>query len=188
MKITGTVFTFLSLVLTNVYGQNINSETVEIQVMQSPNVLLAPEFRNYKVTVTSPYNLTKEDIVRQSKADHQKALAEYKISVADGEKEYQKKLNDYDAEVKKAKEKYEIESAEFKKLSLLERLAMTDQGKNPKLVIPAKPEYFKPAAPEYKEPNLNDYIIVDNAVLASQISISGLQKGEIGRASCRERV
>ena len=97
--------------------------------------------------------------------------------MAESEKEYQRKFNDYDAEVKKAKEKYEIEQAEFKKLTLIERLAITDQGKNPKLVIPAKPEYYKPIPPEYKEPNLNDYIIVDNAVLASQVNINGLRKG-----------
>jgi len=54
---------------------------------------------------------------------------------------------------------------------------MTDQGKNPKLVVPNKPSYIKPAPPEYTEPNLSDYIIVDNAVLASQINIEGLKKG-----------
>jgi hypothetical protein len=60
---------------------------------------------------------------------------------------------------------------------LLERLAITDQGTNPKLVLPAKPEYFKPEKPVYSEPNLNDYIIVDNSVLASQIKIDGLNRG-----------
>jgi hypothetical protein len=54
---------------------------------------------------------------------------------------------------------------------------MTDQGKNPKLSSPSKPEYVKPTPPIYKEPNLNDYIIVDNNVLASQINIEGLRKG-----------
>jgi hypothetical protein len=179
MKLT--VKLFVTLLLSTAFnhsdGQNISSETIEIQVMQSPKLLLAPEFRNYKVTVSSPYNLTKEDIIRKSKSDYQKAVLDYDKTVAESEKEYQRKVNEYDGEVKRAKDKYDIEMAEFKKLSLLERLTMTDQGKNPKLVVPAKPEYFKPAKPEYQEPNLSDYIIVDNAVLASQVNITGLQKG-----------
>lgn len=167
----------LLLLFANSHAQNINSENIEIQVLQQPKTRLPPASRNYKVTVTSPYNLTKEDIIRQSKADHQKALDNYDKEVAESQKEYQKKLKDHDEDVKKAKEKYDIEMADFKKRTLLERLAMTDQGKDPKLVIPAKPEYYKPAPPVYKEPNLNDYIIVDNNVLASQVSITGLQKG-----------
>ena len=179
MKLIIQLFSFLSLsvFLNTVNAQSINSENIEIQLIQSPKVLVNPDLRNYKVTVTSPYNLTAEDISRQSKADHQKALADYEKKVTESEKEYQQKLKDHEVEVKKAKEKYDIETIEFKKLTLLERLTMTDQGKNPKLTIPAKPEYYKPAPPVYREPNLNDFIIVDNAVLASQIIIEGLKKG-----------
>ncbi len=158
-------------------AQSINAENVDIQLIQSPRISVSSELRNYKVTVTSPYNLTAEDIVKQSKAAHQKALADYGKTVAESEKVYQQKLKDYEGEVKRAKDKYDIETADFKKLTLLERLTMTDQGKNPKLTVPSKPEYYKPAPPEYKEPNLNDYIIVDNAVLASQVNIEGLKKG-----------
>lgn len=159
------------------HAQSINSENVEIQLLQAPKVTVEPDFRNYKVTVTSPYNLTADDITKQAKADHQKALADYGKTVTESEKEYQQKLKDHDEAVKKAKEKYDLEMTEFKKLTLIERLSMTDQGKNPKLTIPVKPEYYKPAAPVYREPNLNDYIIVDNAVLASQVNIEGLKKG-----------
>jgi hypothetical protein len=59
---------------------------------------------------------------------------------------------------------------------MLERLSMTEQGKNPRLVTPTKPVYYKPQQPVYREPNLNDYIIVDNNVLASQILISGFSR------------
>jgi len=45
------------------------------------------------------------------------------------------------------------------------------------LVLPAKPEYVKPAPPRYVQPNLNDYTIVDNNVLESQISVSGFTRG-----------
>ncbi len=161
----------------NVNGQNINSDNIEIQLVQQPKTSFPPNARNYKVTVTSPYNLTKEDIIRQSKADHQKALDNYDKLVVESKKEHQQKLKDHAEEEKKAREKYDVEIAEFKKRTLLERLAMTDQGKDPKLILPAKPEYYKPSPPLYSEPNLNDYIIVDNAVLASQVSIAGLQRG-----------
>lgn len=166
----------LSLIFKIVDAQSINSENIDIQLLQSPKVPVNPDLRNYKVTVTSPYNLTADDITRQAKADHQKALSDYDRKVKDSENEYQQKLKNHDDEVKKAREKYDLETAEFKKLTLLERLSMTDQGKNPKLTVPAKPEYYKPAPPEYRDPNLNDYIIVNNAVLASQINIEGLKK------------
>jgi hypothetical protein len=50
---------------------------------------------------------------------------------------------------------------------------MTDQGKNPRLVTPTKPVYYKPAKPVYNNPNLNDYIIVNNNVLSTQVNING---------------
>lgn len=162
--------------LATITAQNINSENVDIQVLQAPKNALPEASRNYAVTVTSPYNVTKDDIIRKAKEDHQQALNNYDKNVANSQQEFQQKLKDYDADVKKAKDKYEFESAEFKKLSLLERLTMTDQGKNPRLVLPNKPEYIKPYPPVYQEPNLNDYIIVDNNVLASQINIEGLKK------------
>ena len=54
------------------------------------------------------------------------------IRFSEKQAETLQKLKDYDQEVIKAKEKFELESAEFKKLSLLERMSMTDQGKNPR--------------------------------------------------------
>jgi nucleosome binding factor SPN SPT16 subunit len=138
---------FYVLLCTNANGQNINADNIEIQLVQQPKIAFPPNARNYKVIVTSPYNLTKEDIIRQSKADHKKALDNYDKTVAESEKEYQRKLKDHAEDEKKAREKYDIEIAEFKKRTLLERLAMTDQGKDPKLVLPAKPEYYKPSPP-----------------------------------------
>src|SRR5690606_22701123 len=87
------------------------------------------------------------------------------------------KLADYEKEVISSKEKFAQESAEFKKLTLLERLAMTDQGKNPKLTTPTKPVYYKPSEPVYRQPNLAEYTIVDNNVLASKININGFTRG-----------
>ena len=170
----------LLLSINTVFGQNINSEMVEFQLLKQPKILIEENLRKLKVVVTSPYNLKTEDIIRKSKEDFQADLKNYATIVSNSEKEYQNKLKDYDGEVKKAKEQFELENAEFKKYSLLERLAMTDQKKNPVLVIPTKPVYYKPAPPVYVEPNLNDYIIVDNNVLSSKINISGFTKEDAG--------
>lgn len=179
MKHKTGVIAFLSLLCfaCSARAQSINSETVEFQLLKQPQETVDEANRNFKVTVTSPYNLTAADVVTRAKADYQKSLADYGSVVAASEKDYQQRAKDYDGEVAKAKEKYALESTEFKKYSLFERLALTDQHKNPQLVLPGKPEYIKPAPPVYREPNLNDYTIVDNNVLASQIGISGFARG-----------
>ncbi len=157
-------------------AQSVSAENVSFQMLQQPKEVIDASSRTFRVTVTSPYNLTAEDVIRQSKEDFKNEQANYTQTVANSEKEFQQKLKDYDNDVAKAKEKYALESEEFKKLSTLERLAMTSDGKNPKLVLPSKPEYVKPAPPVYREPNLNDYTIMDNNVLASQINISGFTR------------
>jgi len=157
-------------------AQNISAENVEYQILKLPKTQIEESHRQFKVTVTSPYNLTADDVILQSKKDFDAELKNYDKVVANSEAEYRQKLSNYDAEVATAKAKFELESAEFKKLSMLERLTMTDQGKNPKLVTPSKPEYYKPIKPEYREPNLNDYIIVNNNVLATQVNINGFSR------------
>jgi hypothetical protein len=169
---------FLTFLLIASYGfsQNISSENVDFLILKQPKETIDVANRLLKVTVTSPYNVTADDVIKQSKVEHQAALDNYATVLANSEKEFEQKLRDYDEEVAQAKEKFELESAEFKKLSMLERLSMTDQGKNPKLVNPTKPDYVKPAPPVYREPNLNDHIIVNNEVLSSQINVEGFTK------------
>lgn len=161
-------------------AQSISSENVEFNLLQQPTENIDLANRNFKVTVNSPYNLTADDVIKNSKAEHQKAVADYATLVANSEKEHQQKIKDYDAEVVAAQKKYELEMQEHKKLSLLERMAISEQGKAPKLVTPTKPVYYKPQPPVYREPNLNDYLIVDNKVLATQIGIEGFQRGGAG--------
>jgi len=167
----------LKLVPSALNAQSISSETVDFQYLKQPEVAVGENVRSFKVTVTSPYNLTADEVMKKSKADYQNAVNGYGATVANSEKDYQQKVKSYDGDVAKAKEKFAIESAEFKKYSLLERLTLTSENKNPKLVLPAKPEYVKPAPPRYVQPNLNDYTIVDNNVLESQISVSGFTRG-----------
>lgn len=157
-------------------AQSFQTEVIELPELQMPKYPLPEEQRTYTVSVQSPYNVTSADITAQAKAKHEQDLVEYKKKLLNSDQEFKDLLKEYDAETKKANEKFEKESEAFKKLSLLERLSMTDQGKNPKLQLPTKPVYVKPAPPEYQAPNFSDYIIVDNAVLASQITIQGLAK------------
>ena len=177
MKLSKLLLSFIVFAtILSVNAQSVSSQMVDFQILKSPKFPIDAASRQLKVTVTSPYSLKTEDVIAQSKVDFQNALKNYNQTVADSEKDFQQKLVDYNQEVAKAKEKFELESAEFKKLSMLERLSMTDQGKNPRLVNPTKPVYYKPQPPVYRDPNLNDYIIVDNNVLASQVNIAGFSR------------
>ncbi|MEC4005077.1 hypothetical protein OX283_010440 [Flavobacterium sp. SUN052] len=167
--------TLLATVIT-VQSQSVSAEMVDFAVLKAPKTPIEAASRQFKVTVTSPYSLKTEDVIAQSKLDFQNELKNYDKTVADSEADFKVKQNDYTVEVAKANEKFALESAEFKKLSMFERLSMTDQGKNPKLVTPSKPVYYKPQPPVYREPNLNDYIIVDNNVLATQVKIDGFTR------------
>jgi hypothetical protein len=158
------------------WAQSITSEKVEYKLPIVSKFPIEPSNRTFKVKVTSPYTLKTDDIIAQSKLDYQAETKSFDKTVAASEVEFQKRLVAYDQDVVKAKEKYKLESEEYKKLSLLERLAMSDQGREPKLVLPTKPQYVKPTKAEYREPDLSNYIIVDNDVLASQISITGFSR------------
>jgi hypothetical protein len=158
------------------WAQSITSDKVEYKLPIVAKFPIEPTNRTFKVRVTSPYTLKTDDIIAQSKLDYQAETKSFDKTVAASEVEFQKRLVAYDQDVVKAKEKYKLESEEYKKLSLLERLAMSDQGREPKLVLPTKPQYVKPTKAEYREPDLSNYIIVDNDVLASQISISGFTR------------
>lgn len=159
------------------HAQNISSEMVEFKVLKAPQTSIKENARTYNISVNSPYSLTKEDVIKQSKKDHQDAVANFSNTLAESQADYQQILKDYNEDVIRAKETFALESAEFKKMSLLERLAMQERGMKPTLRIPTRPSYIKPLPPVYREPNLTDYFIVDNNVLASQISIDGYKKG-----------
>jgi len=167
---------FLLLSINIAFSQSISTEMVDFQLLKQPKYLVDENSRTLKVTVTSPYNVKTEDIINKSKDDFQLELKNYSSVVTKSQADFQDKLKEYDVDVKKANEQFELENAEFKKYSLLERMAMTDQKKNPVLVLPTKPVYYKPSPPVYREPNLNEYIIVDNNVLASKIEINGFTK------------
>ncbi|MFD2552169.1 hypothetical protein ACFSQP_10110 [Bizionia sediminis] len=161
-----------------VVSQGITGDNVEFNVPQPPKVAIPEAQQFYAVTVTSPYNITADDVIAQSKIDFQNELDNYDQKVLDSEAEHKVILAQHEKDIEIAKEKYAIESKEYSKLSLLERMAVAEQGKKPTLVLPSRPTYYKPAKPIYRNPNLNDYVIVDNTILASKIVVNGMQRGE----------
>jgi hypothetical protein len=157
-------------------AQSLSSESVEYQVVKEPKIIIDANSRQYSVIVNSPYNLTSDQVYAQSKVDFQYELDNFDKKVAESENEFKKKLADYDADVAKANAKYKSESEEFKKLTLLERLTLQDKGQNPRLVLPNRPIYVPLSKPVYQQPNLQDYVIIDNNVLASQVNIDGFTR------------
>ena len=86
------LFFLLLLSINTAFAQNINSESVEFQLLKQPKILIDENSRKLKVIVTSPYNVKTEDIVKKSKEDFQLELKNYATVVSNSEKEYQIKL------------------------------------------------------------------------------------------------
>lgn len=170
------LITLLSLGINN-NAQSISSERISFSLSKAPKITIEAQKRTFAASVVSPYNLTIEDVKRISKEEFKAKQDNYANDVLDSKVKYQEALKNHDSDIKRAKEKFEMENAAYKKLSLLEKMTLMDRGQSPKLVVPDKPVYQKPYAPIYREPNLNDYFIVDNNVLSSQIEITGFTKG-----------
>ncbi|WP_353777729.1 hypothetical protein [Winogradskyella sp. 3972H.M.0a.05] len=160
-----------------IQAQRALSEKVDYFSLRTPNNPLDESIKTYKVIVETPYTLTVEELNAKSLEDFEKEKENYANVVAESEKEYEERLASYDDDVKKAEARYDKEMKDFKELSLLERLALTDQGKKPKLKVPAKPTYVKPREPVYVKPNLDDHLIFDNQVLADGVELLGYEKG-----------
>jgi len=158
-------------------AQSISSEKISFSLLKAPKISLDASKRTFSATVVSPYNLTIEDVKRISKEEFKKKQDNYANEVLESKMKYQEALKNHDSDIRRAKEKFEMENAAFKKLSLLEKMTLMDRGQSPKLVVPDRPTYQKPYPPTYREPNLNDYFIVDNKVLSSQIDITGFTRG-----------
>jgi len=159
------------------FSQRILSENINFYDVQMPEKTLDETISTYTVIVETPYTLTVEDAKRISLEKFEEEKADYQNLVAESKLEYEDKLKRHEEEVAQAKEVYETEMEDFKSLSMIERLALTDQGKKPTLKLPAKPTYVEPREPEYREPNLDDYLIFDNQVLADKIDLNGFEKG-----------
>lgn len=156
-------------------AQRIDKEIISFQLLKDPVFPSDIANRNYTITVKSPYNITKDDVVRVSREDFQRQVDNYQANVDAAKIEHGERLKDYDAEVKKLQEKYKLESAEYNKLSAVEKIAATNGA--PVLRIPARPVLHIPPTPVYQQPDLRDALIVDNKILASQMDVLGFSKG-----------
>nr|WP_321222570.1 hypothetical protein [uncultured Psychroserpens sp.] len=163
--------------ITASFGQRAMSEKISYFNLRTPNNPLEESINSYRVIVETPYTLTVEELNAQSLADFEVEKANYATVLKESEVEFEERLAGHDDEVKKAEARYDKEMKDFKDLSLLERLALTDQGKKPKLTVPAKPRYVAPREPVYVQPNLDDHLIFDNQVLADNVELLGYEKG-----------
>lgn len=172
---------FLTLIalitFTNNYAQRALSEKIDYFNVRIPNHRLDESIKTYNVIVDTPYTLTVEELNAKSLVDFEVEKANYADLVLESEEEFKVRLGNHEEEVKKSEKRYDKEMEDFKSLSLIERLALTDQGKTPVLRVPSKPTYVKPREPIYKQPNLDDHLIFDNEVLADGLQLSGYEKG-----------
>ncbi len=167
----------LLLTYTTGFTQKIQSEEVDYFDVKMPNNPLDESIKTYKVVVETPYTLTVAELNEQSLVDFELEKEDYLNVLKKSEIEFQERLANHDDEVKKAEMRYDKEMNDFKSLSMLERLALTDQGKKPTLKVPSKPTYVKPREPQYVQPNLGNQLIFDNNVLADGIELLGYEKG-----------
>lgn len=170
------ILTALTICTTN-YAQRALSEEIDYFNVRIPNNRLEESIKTYNVIVDTPYTLTVEELNAKSLVDFEAEKVNYANLVLESEAEFKVRLDDHEDEVKKSQDRYDKEMADFKSLSLIERLALTDQGKTPVLRVPSKPTYVKPREPIYKQPNLDDHLIFDNEVLADGLRLSGYEKG-----------
>lgn len=161
-------------------AQKILSEVVNSERLEAPKTKLNLAQNNYKFTINVPYTMKASDVDRVAKEEFQDQVANYGNVVKQSEVDYQESLKNHDVAVKEEKERFRLESEQFSKLSLLERLTLTDQGKKPQLRLPSKPVYVKPAKPTFQTPNISNYLIFDTKVMESKMELKGYNKGEGG--------
>lgn len=163
------------LILTiSISAQRIDSENIPFQILKEPLYQIDAKNRTYSVTINSPYNITKEDVIKDWKQKFQNEVDNYDNNVADAKLQHEERLKEYEAEAKKLNEKFKTESAEYNKLKTVEKIAMN--ATPPVLRLPSRPQLNVPQKPIYREPDLRNALIVDNKVLASQINIDGFSK------------
>jgi len=172
------VLTFIALTTcTAGFAQRVQSEEISYFDVRTPNNPFDSSINSYNVIVETPYTLTVEELSAQSLAEFEVEKANYATVIEESKTEYQNLLTNYDEDVKRSEARYDKEMQDFKDLSLLERLTLTEQGKKPILKVPNKPAYLKPLEPKYEQPNLSDYLIFDNNVLADGVELFGYEKG-----------
>lgn len=170
------LFSLAVMVSVSTFSQKILSDKVEATETRLPLSPLDPSIKHFSFTVTTPYAANNDGVIEAAKRRHQEALDAFPETVEAAKLKYEEDLANYDYDVEMARENYKLESAEFSKMSTVERLAMADQ--KPKLKLPRKPSYREPSKPVYYEPNVSNSIVFDPEALAEvNLRLEGYTKG-----------
>jgi len=145
-----------------------------------PKKVLAGNVKNYNCVITTPYLKDDSTFRKIAEDKFQRDMQEYPNVCKEAEKKFNEvTLVEYEKSVVEAKEKYKLESDEFNKMSMVERLALID--KKPVLRIPQKPVYYRPQEPRIESINTGEVIIFNPETLAKNyIKLSGFGDGTDG--------
>lgn len=172
----------LTLMVTAVSVKAQSVETVRMSFTQTlfPKKPLQGNIRNYNAVITTPYLKDDSTFRKIAEDKYQNDLKNYPNLCKEAEKNYdQVVLVEHEKNVKEAKDKYKLESDQYSKMSLVERLALIEQ--KPMLRIPEKPAYYRPQEPRLGSINTNDMIIFNPETLAkSYIKLNGFGDGTDG--------
>ena len=84
----------------------------------------------------------------------------------------------YKLDVITARENFQLESDEFKKLTVIERL---NSDQKPVLNLPRKPSYYKPSEPYYSQPDVSNAIVFNPKVLVqTYLKLDGFSRKNDG--------
>lgn len=172
----------LTLLVTAASVKAQSIETVRMSFTQTlfPKKPLQGNIRNYSAVITTPYLKDDSTFRKIAEDKYQNDLKNYPNLCKEAEKNYdQVVLVEHEKNVKEAKEKYKLESDQYSKMSLVERLALIEQ--KPMLRIPEKPTYYRPQEPRLESINTNDMIIFNPETLAkSYIKLNGFGEATDG--------
>ncbi|HEY6143819.1 MAG TPA: hypothetical protein VIV55_10445 [Flavobacterium sp.] len=172
--------TILMLAFTIANSQNIQVTRLAFTQTLFPKKKLPENVTNYNCTVTTPYLKDDSTFRKIAEDKYQKDLANYPNVLRQSEQDYDQMLqSEYAQAVKEAKEKYQLESDEFNKMTTIERLALID--KKPVLRIPSKPPYNRPPEPRIESINTENVIIFNPETLAKNyIKLKGFGENSNG--------
>ncbi len=162
-----------------VVGQKLKKENISFEDIRLPLSPLGSDLEGYNFTLSTSYPESYNNVVEDSKKKYEDDLANYPNKVKESEDLYQEALAQYKLDVITARENFQLESDEFKKLTVIERLSISDQ--KPVLNLPRKPSYYKPSEPYYSQPDVSNAIVFNPKVLAqTYLKLDGFSRKNDG--------
>lgn len=171
------VFIFSAVTM---FAQSAKSEEVTFDYLRLPAQPLEA-LTGYHFTVNTPYPENNDEIIRIAREKYEREVQNFPAKVAESEILHKEALIEYEKSVVVARENFKIESEQYSKASLAERLILADQGKKPVLRLPGKPSYYKPREPVYYEPNVSRTIIFSpEALIGAHLNLNGFEVKDLG--------